>query len=137
MLPKLKHVLMPPSGINTSLDEDCQAFFTKACNFYRQAVPDDYANHAFFASSMKVDQTFARFVATRARRREAFLRTLFGEKWIMANETHPVDMPMADSALRCDLVALLLYPLLIQHRGPSFDAIYPTIMRHRPGSHRT
>ena len=101
--PKTKHILMPPSGVKTILSEDCQGFFTRACNYYRQAVPDEYANHAFFASAMKVDQTFARFVATRMRRREAFLKKIFGESWEMVDESHPVDMPMAESALRCDL----------------------------------
>ena len=98
-----KHVLMPESGVKTSLDKDSEGFFTRACNYYRQAVPDDYANHAFFASAMKVDQTFARFVATRMRKREAFLKILFGNSWVMIDESHPVDLPMAEVSLRCDL----------------------------------
>ena len=114
--PKKKHVLMPPSGINTSLDADSEEFFTRACNYYRQAVPDEYANHAFFASAMKVDQTFARFVATRTRRREAFMKTIFGETWQMANESHPVDMPMAEASLRCDLAMRFAVYNELQHK---------------------
>lgn len=101
--PKKKHVVMPPSGVKTTLDADSEDFFTKACNYYRGALPDEYANHAFFASAMKIDQTLARFVATRARRREAFLKTVFGESWRMADTSHPVDLPMAEAFLRCDL----------------------------------
>eukprot|EP00959_Pyramimonas_sp_CCMP1952_P350503 7343475-Pyramimonas_sp.AAC.1 len=94
---------MPPSGVATSLCSASEGFFTRACNFYRQSLPNEYANHPFFASAMKVDQTFGRFAAVRMRRREAFLKTLFGESWVMVDQTHPVDMPMAEASLRCDL----------------------------------
>lgn len=114
--PKAKHVLMPPSGRKTNLDEDSLDFFTRACNYYRQALPDEYANHSFFASAMKVDQTLARFSATRARRREAFLKTVFGEAWVMVDETHPVDMPMAEASLRCDLAMRFAVYTELQHK---------------------
>ena len=117
--PKKKHVLMPPSGLLTTLDKDSQDFFTRACNYYRQALPDEYANHAFFASAMKVDQTLARFAATRARRREAFLKTIFADEWVMVDETHPVDMPMAEAFLRCDLAMRFAVYNELQHKKAS------------------
>ena len=31
------------------------------------------------------------------------MKTMFGDTWKMADESHPVDMPMAEAALRADL----------------------------------
>ena len=70
---------------------------------YRQAIPDSFASHPFFASSMKIDQSLHKFLAVHARRREAFMKVLYADAWVIRDTTHAVDCGPSSSMTRCDL----------------------------------
>ena len=100
--PKVAHVVMPPCGRTTTVDDRSMDFLIKCCNYYREALPDSYASHPVFASGMKIDQSMYKFVGTRCRRRESFLKALYPETWTMSELTHPVDCGPGVVAARCD-----------------------------------
>ena len=94
---------MPPCGIMTDVDSLTAEYVTKACNFYRNALPDSFSEHPVFASGMKIDQTLHKFVGVRMRRREAFLKVLYPEAWVINDITHPVDAVPGEFSTRIDL----------------------------------
>ena len=90
-----------------NVDPETSKFADMVVDTFRAAVPVECAAHPFFAQVLKYDQTLYRQFNTRAARREAFLKVLFGDAWTMSDSTHPVDAVPAERATRCLVVMRL------------------------------